>query len=94
MTINLVVGGAGPRVLLHGYPPTQVPRHRAAPLPAKCHTVVASDPHGYGDSGKPPSTADHTPFSKRAMASPGVQWRPLDSTAVASSAVAAGLETD
>ena len=71
MTINLVVGGAGLPVLLRGYPPTHVTRHRAAPLPAKRHTVIAASLRGSGDSGKPPSTADHTPFSRRAMAAPG-----------------------
>ena len=73
-TINLVVGGAGPPVLLlHGYPQTHVMWRRTAPLLAERHTVVAADLRGYGDSGKPPSTADHAPYSKRAMAED--QWR-------------------
>lgn len=79
-TINLVLGGASPTLLLlHGYPPKHVTRHRAAPLPAKRHTVIAASLRGSGDSGKPPSTANHTPFSRhaiaddqrRAMAAPG-----------------------
>ena len=78
--INLVVGGAGPPVLLlHGYPPTHGMRHRSAPPPAEGYTVIAASWRGCGDSGKPPSTADHTPFSRhaiaddqrRAMAAPG-----------------------
>ena len=31
-------------------------------------TVVCADLRGYGDSGKPPSDANHAPYSKRAMA--------------------------
>lgn len=48
MTINLVVGGTGLPVLLRGYPPTHVTRHRAAPLPAKRHTVIAASLRGSG----------------------------------------------
>ena len=67
-TIKLVVGSAGPPVLLHGYPQTHVMWRRTAPLPAERHTVVAADLRGYGDSGKPPSAANHAPFAKRTMA--------------------------
>jgi haloacetate dehalogenase len=35
---------------------------------AREFTVVAADLRGYGDSGKPPTTPDHGPYSKRAMA--------------------------
>ncbi|HEY0583881.1 MAG TPA: alpha/beta hydrolase [Chloroflexota bacterium] len=31
-------------------------------------TVIAPDLRGYGDSSKPPTTTDHEPYSKRAMA--------------------------
>jgi pimeloyl-ACP methyl ester carboxylesterase len=38
-----------------------------APRLAERYTVVATDLHGYGDSGKPPSTTDHEPYSMRAI---------------------------
>lgn len=63
-------GGAGtPVVLLHGHPRTHTTWHRVAPLLAAAgHTVVCPDLRGYGQSSKPPTTADHAPYSKRAMA--------------------------
>jgi haloacetate dehalogenase len=62
-------GGSGPPVLLlHGHPRTHVTWHRVAPLLADRHTVVCPDLRGYGQSSKPPTTADHEPYSKRAMA--------------------------
>ena len=69
--INAVVGPAreGPAVLLlHGYPQTHAIWHKVAPALARRYNVVASDLRGYGDSAKPPTTADHAPYSKRAMA--------------------------
>ena len=39
-----------------------------APLLAETHTVVCPDSRGYGESSKPPTTGDHEPYSKRAMA--------------------------
>lgn len=64
-----VTGGAGPPLLLlHGYPQTHVMWHRIAPHLAERFTVVAADLRGYGASGKPATTADHAPYSKRAMA--------------------------
>jgi haloacetate dehalogenase len=63
-------GGAGPPVLLlHGHPRTHVTWHRVAPLLARNFTVVCPDLRGYGESSKPPTTPDHAPYSKRAMAS-------------------------
>ena len=62
-------GGSGPPVLLlHGHPQTHVMWHRIAPRMARAFTVVAPDLRGYGDSSKPSTTADHEPYSKRAMA--------------------------
>jgi haloacetate dehalogenase len=67
--INLRLGGAGPALLLlHGYPQTHVMWHRIAPRLAERFTVVCADLRGYGDSGRPPSGADHAGYSKRAMA--------------------------
>ena len=42
--------------------------HKVAPRLAEAFTVVATDLRGYGGSGTPPSTSDHSPYSKRAMA--------------------------
>src|SRR5512133_3509527 len=62
-------GGSGPGLLLlHGHPQTHVMWHKVAPNLARDFTVVAPDLRGYGDSSKPPTTADHEPYSKRAMA--------------------------
>jgi haloacetate dehalogenase len=62
-------GGSGPPVLLlHGHPRTHVTWHRVAAQLAATHTVVCPDLRGYGESSKPPTTEDHRPYSKRAMA--------------------------
>ena len=67
--INLRLKGDGPPVLLlHGHPQTHVMWHRIAPQLANTYTVVCADLRGYGDSSKPPTTSDHAPYSKRAMA--------------------------
>ena len=61
-------GGSGPPLLLlHGIPETHLMWHRVAPELAERYTVVATDLRGYGDSGKPASTADHEPYSMRAI---------------------------
>jgi haloacetate dehalogenase len=63
-------GGSGPPVvLLHGHPRTHTTWHRVAPLLVEAgYTVVCPDLRGYGCSSKPPTTSDHAPYSKRAMA--------------------------
>jgi haloacetate dehalogenase len=72
-TIRVRHGGEGPPlVLLHGHPRTHTTWHRVAPLLAHAHTVVCPDLRGYGESSKPPTTPDHAPYSKRAMAADGV----------------------
>ena len=68
-TINLVIGGSGPPLLLlHGYPQTHVMWHKIAPMLAEDFTVVIPDLRGYGDSGKPHGDPKHANYSKRAMA--------------------------
>lgn len=61
-------GGGPPVLLLHGHPRTHATWHRVAPLLAQDFTVVCPDLRGYGESSKPPTTPDHAPYSKRAMA--------------------------
>src|SRR5438067_4155560 len=68
-TLRVRHGGSGPPLLLlHGHPQTHVMWHKVAPRLAENFTVVASDLRGYGDSSKPPATADHMSYSKRTMA--------------------------
>jgi hypothetical protein len=62
-------GGSGPPLLLlRGHPQTHLMWHKVAPRLAQDFTVVAADLRGYGSSAKPPTTPDHAPYSKRAMA--------------------------
>ncbi|HEX3549261.1 MAG TPA: alpha/beta hydrolase [Candidatus Elarobacter sp.] len=73
-TIRVRHGGSGPPLLLlHGHPQTHVMWHRVAPRLAHEFTVVAMDLRGYGESSKPPTTADHEPYSKRAMARDAIE---------------------
>ncbi len=68
-TLQVQVGGQGPGLLLlHGHPQTHAIWQRVAAGLARHFTVVAADLRGYGDSDKPPSTPDHAPYGKRAMA--------------------------
>ena len=68
-TIRCRIGGEGPPLLLlHGHPQTHIMWRRIAPRLATRFTLVCADLRGYGDSSKPPTTPDHAPYSKRAMA--------------------------
>jgi haloacetate dehalogenase len=69
ITINCVVGGSGPPVLLlHGYPQNIAMWAKVAPLIAEKYTVVCADLRGYGDSSKPRGLADYANYTFRAMA--------------------------
>ena len=68
-TIFVRSSGSGPAILLlHGFPQTHLMWRGVAPRLARDFTVVCADLRGYGRSGCPPSTSDHAPYSKRAMA--------------------------
>ena len=61
--------GSGPPVLLlHGFPQTHLMWRAVAPLLDRSFTVVCADLRGYGLSGCPVSTPDHTPYAKRTLA--------------------------
>jgi haloacetate dehalogenase len=67
--IHARTGGTGPPLLLlHGYPQTHVAWHRVAAELARHCSLVIADLRGYGASSAPPGDADHTVYSKRAMA--------------------------
>jgi haloacetate dehalogenase len=69
VTLRVRHGGEGPPlVLLHGHPRTHATWHAVAALLAAHHTVVCPDLRGYGRSTKPPTRADPSQSSKRAMA--------------------------
>jgi len=68
-TIFVRSAGSGPALLLlHGFPQTHLMWRDVAPLLTRHFTVVCADLRGYGQSGCPPSTRDHAPYAKRAMA--------------------------
>jgi haloacetate dehalogenase len=68
-TINLVIGGSGPPLLLlHGYPQTHVMWRKVAPRLAQDFTVIVPDLRGYGDSAKPSGGENFGNYSKRALA--------------------------
>jgi Predicted hydrolases or acyltransferases (alpha/beta hydrolase superfamily) len=67
--INVASAGSGPPLLLlHGYPQTHYMWHKTAPALSQHFHVICPDLRGYGDSSKPESNAQHTPYSKREMA--------------------------
>jgi haloacetate dehalogenase len=67
--LRLRRGGSGPPLLLlHGNPQTHAMWHKVAPRLAERYTVVCPDLRGYGGSFKPPASAEHAPYAKRAMA--------------------------
>jgi len=69
VTINYLLGGSGPPVLLlHGYPQNLSMWARVAPILAQRFTVVCADLRGYGDSSKPAALPDSSNYSFRAMA--------------------------
>ena len=61
-------GYGPPLLLLHGFPQTHLMWREIAPLLVHRFTVICADLRGYGSSSCPPSTPDHAPYSKRAMA--------------------------
>lgn len=61
-------GSGPPMLMLHGHPQTHAMWHRVAPTLARRHTVLLMDLRGRGDSSRPPASADHAAYSKRAMA--------------------------
>jgi haloacetate dehalogenase len=68
------LGGSGPGLLLlHGHPQTHVIWHKIAEQLAEHFTVIAADLRGYGDSTRPPASAEHVNYSKREMARDGVE---------------------
>src|SRR5258707_15062624 len=75
-TIHTVSGGNRnglPLLLLHGIPETHVLWRKVAPALAQDYFLVMTDLRGYGDSSKPPGGADHSGYSKRAMAQDQVE---------------------
>jgi haloacetate dehalogenase len=60
--------GRAPLVLLHGFPQTHAMWHAVAERLRGQFALVLPDLRGYGDSDKPDGSADHSAYSKRAMA--------------------------
>jgi haloacetate dehalogenase len=54
--------------LLHGFPQTHVCWRRVVEQLQDAYYLVLPDLRGYGDSAQPPGAADHSNYSKRAMA--------------------------
>ncbi len=67
--VHARVGGSGPPLLLlHGFPQTHLMWHAVAPTLLEQFTVVVADLPGYGQSFRPPVSADHSSHSKRTLA--------------------------
>jgi haloacetate dehalogenase len=62
-----------PLLLLHGFPQTHAIWHRVAQHLKDDYFIVMPDLRGYGDSARAPGLADHSNYSKRAMAQDMVQ---------------------
>jgi haloacetate dehalogenase len=62
------LGSGTPVLLLHGFPETHLMWRDVAPSLAHDFTVVCADLPGYGQSGCPKSSADHSAYAKREMA--------------------------
>jgi haloacetate dehalogenase len=72
--LRVRTGGSGPPLLLlHGHPQTHAMWNRVAPTLGEYYSLVMPDLRGYGESSKPPTTDDHSPYSKRTMAADFVQ---------------------
>jgi haloacetate dehalogenase len=68
-SVRLRHGGSGPPLLLlHGNPQSHCNWNVVGPAMAERFTVICPDLRGYGESYKPPMTADHAPYAKREMA--------------------------
>ncbi|WP_323796083.1 alpha/beta hydrolase [Nisaea sp.] len=61
-------GKGDPVLLIHGFPQTGDCWHKIAPALAEKFTVIVPDLRGYGASGKPAPSPDHSAHSKREMA--------------------------
>ncbi len=73
-TINVLVGGDGPPLLLlHGHPETHVTWHKVVGRLAGRFRLVLPDLRGYGDSDKPDGGTDHAGYSARTMAQDQVE---------------------
>lgn len=71
VTLSVHRGGEPGRpaiVLLHGFPQDHRSWVGIAPRLAGTHDVIVPDLRGYGASDAPPDDAEHTAYSKRAMA--------------------------
>ena len=60
-------GNGAPLLMVHGFPRTSLMWRYVAPQLASNRTVICVDLRGYGRSGVPDSTEDHSPYTKRAM---------------------------